>query len=277
MKWFLFIKKLFQGAAVLVAIIAITSISIDATDTFQNSQSALGILARYVTEPTCPDGTITLRIDTTILCVDTYEASVGDTCSVRSPASDIETSTNSNDADCLPVSVAGKEPWRHVTVVQAEQLCARAGKRLLTTLEWYQAALGTPDGEDNCAVTGALRRTGELTRCQSGTGTFDMIGNVWELVSGTVVDGSINAIALPPSGFVDGIQSDGIPSVTSPLVEAIYNSDYFWSSATGTYAVMRGGFYGSGSDGGLYSTHAAITQDFSSAAIGFRCVSYRSN
>lgn len=36
--------------------------------------------------------------------------------------------------------------------------------------------------------------------------------------------------------------------------------------------MMRGGFYRSGEDGGIYSIHADIEPTFSSGAIGFRCV-----
>ena len=99
-----------------------------------------------------------------------------------------------------------------------------------------------------------------------------MIGNVWEFVSGTVDNGQLDGVALPVSGYVSEVMTDGLPRATTDHPDVIYNHDYFWSEATGTYAIMRGGFYGSGSDGGLYSTHTGVLQRFSSVAVGFRCI-----
>lgn len=266
------VKNILRGVLVLSAVVLITSFSVDATDTFRTSQSALGIFARYATAPSCPLGTVPLAGTEPALCIDVYENSVAETCVMAEPRSDSDTAANINDANCTPVSVSGKNPWRFVSKVQAVQLCARAHKRLPTALEWFTAALGTPDGEVNCSLAGSLRATGEKNQCKSGVGAFDMIGNVWEFVSNEVQDGKVDAAVVPAEGYVSEIRNDGLPSITTRVATPMYNNDYFWSEATGTYAIMRGGFYGSGSDGGLYSTHAAVTQSFSSAAAGFRCV-----
>lgn len=269
------LKHSVRSVLVLGAIILITSVSIDATDSFHNSESALGILARYATTPECPVGTVPFISDGSegnSLCIDAYEASVGERCVLSVPSSDSDTAANANDADCVPRTQSGLIPWTHVTETQAAQLCARAGKRLPTALEWYQAAAGTPDGAANCNLAGALAVTGSLSPCRSGVGAFDMIGNVWEFVSGSVVGYQFENEALPAEGYVSEVQTNGLPRITKKIPDVIYNNDYFWSEATGTFALMRGGFYGSGNDGGLYSTHAAILQRFSSAAVGFRCV-----
>ena len=160
-----------------------------------------------------------------------------------------------------------------MTVVQADQLCARAGKRLLTAAEWYVVARGSPDNQTSCATTGGLQTTGAAPQCVSGVGVFDTVGNVWELVSDTVSDGKIDHDTLPPSGYVTAILPSGLPKMTEATPNVLYNNDYFWNElSTGTFAVMRGGFYGSGEDGGMYSAHADTEQNFSSTAVGFRCV-----
>jgi hypothetical protein len=264
-------KSLIRSVVVLIAVIMLTSVSIDATDSFRNSQSALSILARKFTTAGCAAGTVAMEVGDKTLCVDAYEASVGSDCTVQNPQSEIDTATNANDANCKPVSAGGHTPWRFVTVVQADQLCARAGTRLMTALEWYTAARGTPDNGASCGVSGNLESTGFFPLCKSGIGAFDMVGNVWELVSDSVVDGKVGSETLPSSGYVDEVTSDGLPQKTTAAPNVIYNKDYFWSDTPGTFAIMRGGYYGSGDDGGMYSSHADTPQNFSSTAVGFRC------
>ena len=267
-----FSKNILRGTLVLSAVIVITSLSVDATDTFRTSQSALGIFARYATTPGCPADTVPVTVNGVSLCIDTYENSVGANCVIAEPTSEIDTAANSNDADCVPMSKPGVLPWRFVSQVQAAQLCARAHKRLPTPLEWFTAAAGTPDGSENCNLTAGVAVAGEKTLCRSGVGAFDMVGNVWEFVSGESVDGRLVEEVLPAEGYVQETTNDGLPRLTATRPAPMYNSDYFWSNASGTFAIMRGGFYGSGSDGGIYSTHAAVMQSFSSAAAGFRCI-----
>lgn len=267
-------KSLGRGALVVLAVILLTSVSIDATDSFRNSQSALSLVVSKLTTPSCPSGTAPMVSGDKTLCVDLYEASVGTNCTVAVPQSEIDTATNANDADCTPRSVPDVLPWRFVTEVQADQLCARSHKRLMTALEWYTAARGTPDGDTNCVISGgSLQKTGSAPTCKSGIGAFDMIGNVWELVSASIVDGRVDGNPLPAAGYVAAVTPDGLPQKTAPAPNVIYNKDYFWSESSGTYALMRGGYYGSGEDGGMYSSHADIEQGFSSTAVGFRCVS----
>lgn len=267
------LRHCFRAVLVVVGIIVVTSISIDATDTFRNSQSALGIFATRLVTPTCPVGTVPLQQETGILCVDQYEAAVGVNCGIAEPHSITDTADNYNDADCRVTTIVGSLPWRFVTVNQARALCARSGKRLPTPAEWYAAALGTPDGENNCNLVGTLGRTGDKPDCRSGVGVYDMIGNVWEYTDGTVRDGYSVSGKLPAAGYVSGISSwDGFVSTTTTTPQVQYNRDYFWSEEQGDYSIMRGGFYGSGTDGGLYSMHSGTNQEFGSAAVGFRCV-----
>jgi hypothetical protein len=89
------------------------------------------------------------------------------------------------------VSVAGVVPTRCLSWFQAAQACRLSGKRLLTNLEWQDAAAGTPDpGTDNgttdCAVgleIGAVALTGSRPGCKSSWGTFDQVGSMGEWVA----------------------------------------------------------------------------------------------
>lgn len=258
-----------QFLLVTVGIIMLTSFSIDATDTLRGSQTALGILAGKVGAPVCPSGMVQVEGDFPF-CIDQYENGVGDECLVRAPESPSETALNAVDANCMAESIEGSVPWRYVTRSQAEQLCARNGKRLPTREEWYAGALGTIDSTV-CNQSGQLRSAGSFSGCRSGVEAYDMVGNVWEFVQGEVEGGILDREPLPQSGYIAAIGAAGIPSQTTSTPQTIYNNDYFWSSATGTFALMRGGYYGSNGDGGLYSAHAMIGLNFSSGAIGFRC------
>jgi formylglycine-generating enzyme required for sulfatase activity len=162
-----------------------------------------------------------------------------------------------------------------VTYHQAKELCAKANKRLPTNAEWYAFALGTPDNGSVCNIaTDGLKTEGEEGKCVTPRGVHDAIGNAWEWVDDTVVNGEWRGRALPPSGYVVNADRDGVASITHEVTpNHDLHDDYFWSDTTGEFGMLRGGFYGSGSDAGLYSVQAKTVLSLSGAAIGFRCVS----
>jgi formylglycine-generating enzyme required for sulfatase activity len=253
-------------------IIALTSVSIDATDLLRGSQSALGLLAREATTASCGEGMVEGEYaDRSRFCIDAYEVSASEACPHTVPGSSIETTLNTNTGACGPVSITQSMPWVHVARVQAEQLCARVGKRLPTAEEWYLAARGTPDNGGACNVSGSLEKTGESPDCRSGIAAFDMVGNVWEWVSGEVVGGVVGDVLLPPEGYIAAVSEIGIPTATASTGVAVYNNDYLWSEGSESFAMMRGGFHGSRDDAGVYTLHAAVAPEFTSAAVGFRC------
>jgi hypothetical protein len=261
--------------AVIVGALVITALGIDAADTVTGSRVTLlaSLIGSTHEAATCPNGMVLVKNQTQSFCVDVYEAGVDSHCPVTEPHSVQDTLQNLKKTECKPVSVAHVYPWRFVTYRLAEQLCARAGKTLLTPGSWYQAALGTPDSSEVCAVSDqSLSRTGEHPGCISGSGAFDMVGNVWELVQGEVKDGVLSDQTLPEEGYISAVTDDGIPTATKPDPDILYGSDYFWREASGTFVVMRGGFYKGQNDAGLYSMQAGISQDFSGEAIGFRCM-----
>ncbi len=266
------LRGVVRSLFVVVGIIVLTSFSIDATDALRGSESALGWLVRDLRSGQCPADMVMVEgVSQHRLCVDRYEAGVSPACRYIRPQSALETAENINDPDCAPESAAEVLPWTHVMQVQAEQLCARVGKRLLSAGEWFLAAAGTPDNDEVCALTTTLSRTGSNEQCHSGAGAYDMVGNVWEWVGDEVSYGSVGETVLPASGFVAAVGTGGLPSVTSSTPSGVFNNDYVWTTEEGVQALMRGGFYGSRGDGGIYALHAAVAPQFSSASVGFRC------
>lgn len=263
------VKNSLRFSLVTVGVVVLTSFTIDATDTFRGSQSALSILADRATDGSCPKGMV--KIDGGNFCVDMYEAVPSQNCPVAEPRNVGETASNVNALECFPASKKDQLPWTNVTYTQAEALCAKAGKRLPKVDEWYRSALGTPDNQNACNINGSLRRT-DQTQCVAGSGAYDMIGNVWEFVNGSVEDSVFKEQILPPEGYVETLADNGLAKTTTSTPQVVFNNDYFWSNPSGTYSVMKGGFHGSGPDAGIYTTHAAVKENFASAAIGFRCV-----
>ncbi|MEO8755765.1 MAG: SUMF1/EgtB/PvdO family nonheme iron enzyme [Casimicrobiaceae bacterium] len=164
------------------------------------------------------------------------------------------------------VSVAGVFPTGCVTWFQAEQACALSGKRLLTNQEWQRAAAGTPDpgtddGGTDCNVGGlnAPLNTGSRANCVSNWGAFDMVGNVEEWVADWVPA----ATACPTWGaFSDDVMCLSGASTT----------------ATGPGALVRGGFFTSFTEAGVFAidagpVHSPIGNSPALArrGLGFRC------
>lgn len=258
-------KKVLTLLTVIGGALLATALSIDAFDTYTGASGTL--LASLSSAPvSCPPDMVLVSTETQNFCIDTFEAAVGEDCPSMVPKSVYDTVRNVAAANCKPISQKGVEPWRHVSYTQALQLCARAGKFLPSPTLWYTAALGTPDNDTSCAQSGELELTGKNGACKSGAGAYDMIGNVWEIVAATPDDLAF----ATTSGYVDLVDGFGIPTKTTQTPNLHYFEDYLWRNEQGTVN-LRGGFYGAGSDGGLYSLQVGLSADFSSAAIGFRC------
>lgn len=262
---------------ITIGVVVLTSVSVDAT-IGQNglSQTAIALFATSVTgqKNGCGEGMVRLGGDFLHVCVDAFEASPGDLCPEQAVDNAQKTQGNVSVSGCLPVSRKDAVPWTFVTMQQAQELCARAGKRLITSSEWYRASLGTPDAHGNteCNVNMEKNsRTGSLERCVSAVFAFDMVGNVWEWIDGTIVNGVYAARTLPQGGYVRETDADGIVTQTDEIAHDEYHGDYAWIDAQGVYGMLRGGFYGSGDDGGLYALQAKTAPSFSGNAIGFRC------
>lgn len=270
------IGKIARWVSVTLGIVLLTSFTVDAT--LQGggiSQSALGILATSVGNTKgCPQGMIALSGDWRQVCVDIYEASPDEACRTADVRTAQHTRGNLENSKCVPQSKAGSAPWTFVTLNQAQELCARAGKRLLTNEEWYRAALGTPDprGGDICNLNGAAAEySGTHPQCASGALVHDTIGNVWEWVDGEIVDLRYEERELPESGYVVESDQSGVVIATSDVPSEDYYADYFWSEDQGIFGMLRGGFYGSGDDAGTFTIQGKTPPSFQGAAVGFRC------
>jgi hypothetical protein len=261
---------------VTVGVILLTSFTVDATLSPSGfSQSALGILASSaVPKALCPEGMVEISLESKILCVDQFESQPHPTCPTSVLTSAVDTRTNLDAPGCFPVSADDGTPWTFATFHQAKELCAKANKRLPTSEEWYAFALGTPDNETACnTMSPGLRQGQEGSVCVTPRGVYDAIGNAWEWVDGTVQDGTWRGRQLPESGYVVNADRDGMASLTHKETPNLdLHEDYFWSDTEGEFGILRGGFYGSGKDAGLYSVQAKTPLSLSSAAIGFRCV-----
>ncbi len=218
----------------------------------------------------CNTGSAPLNIDGNVICADLYEASPSAACPHTTLASILESEQNINTTGCFAVSIKHAIPWNYVSLPQAQRMCAGAGKRLPTSKEWYHLALGT-DSSKCSLYEDAVVHTGNEV-CMSTVGAFDVIGNVWEWIDATVIDSSFGGRKLPQEGYVTSVDADGVAVTSSELGDELYGKDYFWSKDLGVFGMIRGGFYGSGEDAGLYTLNASVLTSFTSQGVGFRCV-----
>lgn len=248
----------------------LTSLGIDASQYLAGSPSALGILADRATEGGCPEGMSFINGGGNDFCIDTFEVSPDTACPHANPGH-LSLTAENIDSGCYPQSQEDVMPWVHVTYHQALELCSKRGMRLPSHGEWYKAALGVTDSQCLVDESGVLE-TGSAPECVSGSGAYDMVGNVWEWVAAESRGGQYDDRVLPETGYVTGADLSGVASETGENPADTFHDDYFWSNGEGQYVMIRGGFYSSSDDAGLYSIHADIDPGFSSGAIGFRCV-----
>lgn len=216
-------------------------------------------------------------------CIDKYEAAPGSGCPYEDPQNQAHTRENLNNPDCKPVSAAGVVPWRYISQDQAQLACAKAGKRLPTNEEWYLAALGTPNpnsnwGPKDCHVNSNWNfqpgLTGSASNCVSSAGAYDMIGNVWEWVKGTIIDGiGEDGRRFPERGYIRNTDGKGLPAETDiEMPDPNYNEDFLWIQHEGVRSFMRGGYWDNQSRAGIYSVYLIYDPASAGPGTGFRCV-----
>jgi formylglycine-generating enzyme required for sulfatase activity len=170
------------------------------------------------------------------------------------------------------VSIPNVTPSGNITWFQAAAACRNAGKRLPTNQEWQTAAFGTPDsntgqaGDCNIAAT-APANTGSRSLCVSDIGAYDMVGNMWEVVSDFTQGGRTDwfpneASATFTSGAAYG--NDAQILIEAPGAQAA--ADQHFSSV-----IYRGGAWDSGSFAGVFSTTLALSASAALNGYGFRC------
>lgn len=263
--------KILRGLFVVFGALTITALGIDAADSLNGSRSTLlgQLIGGEVS--VCPEGMTEVPNGLSFLCVDTYEAAPGENCTHKKVASVIDTKNNIDTLDCEPASEEGVLPWTFVSRDQAQALCLRAGKRLPSNSEWQVVALGSIESKCNLS-SGGVTTAGELVECRSSVGVYDAVGNVWEWTADEVIQGRYNGRLLPETGYVSAADNSGIAVETSDVASSQYSEDYFWNNDMAAAGIMRGGFYSSDSDGGLYAAHTDIAPSYQGGAIGFRCV-----
>jgi len=256
---------------VIVGAIAVSALGIQAADTLRGLETNLTGMVGGSAGP-CGPGEKHLLFGDRALCVDVYEASPGAACPHSVPGSHVDTQQNFNATSCVSQSKSGATPWRFISLTQAQQMCARTGKRLPTNDEWYKIASGIAD-QSTCVIksTSGPQLTGS-TDCITPSGIHDVVGNVWEWIDAQVIDGVYDERTLPASGYVSLVDSDGVVLTTDSTPQAEFNEDYAWTRPDGVYGVIRGGFYGSESDAGIFAQNLAAALDTKTAGIGFRCV-----
>jgi hypothetical protein len=265
-------KKWGKITLVIVGALIVTTLGIDAADTLSGKDGTL--LSRVIeTKGKCPAGMTEVSAVPGITCVDRYEVSAAPDCPVASPTSLIESQKNVNTKECVGESKQGVEPWSFVTREQALQMCGRRNTRLPNATEWYALTLGMADVESACNIASKSRsNTGTYGACQAPSGAYDLVGNLWEWVSDDVIDGTWSGRVLPVNGYVAQVDSAGVALMTETNEQELFGNDYFWSPGDGAFGMVRGGYYDSGTDGGMYAVHADTPTNAASPGIGFRCV-----
>ncbi len=258
---------------IIFGALVVTALGIDAADTLNGSKGTLLSQVISRNEGVCPVGMSHVLNIPTLTCVDTFEVSTSEACPVKDPEQMQATQRNIEIKECISESKSEALPWRFVTREQAMQMCARSGKRIPTNEEWYALSLGMADVEQVCNIdTKRVLQTGSLKTCMSPHGAYDLVGNVWEWVSDDIIDGYYKSTKLPPSGYVAQVDGSGMATVSSGDPEELFGKDYFWSREAGAFGIIRGGYYDSGTDAGLYIVHADTVPTTASIGIGFRCV-----
>ena len=266
-------RSIITTCIVIIGAVVVTTLSIDAADTLRGRSGTL--LSSVISSKSdgCPVGMVKVP-GASYVCVDIYEERTGLYCPTIEVQNTIDTRLDSEAGSCVPVSKADSVPWVYVTYHQAKELCAKVGKRLPTSEEWYTFSLGTQDTDSCNTHSTQLNASLDTTSaCVNAFGVHDAIGNAWEWVDGVVKDGKYNEHILPASGYVVSANEHGLATITHPdTPNPDYHSDYFWSDKNGEFGMLRGGFYASGKDAGLYSVQAKTPLEQTSGAIGFRCV-----
>lgn len=272
------VKGVIAFISVIVFSTALSTVAMHATNGVPLSETLLGSAVQTGEQGPCPQGMVFVDSGSGGFCIDEFENAPSSACPYATPSGSHDTEETIETAECGVVSHAEREPWRHVARHQAERLCSSAGKRLPTPEEWYLAALGTPSHTNEneapvCNLDGSEPLTGsELPDCRSSVGAISMTGNVWEWVSGDVVSGEWEGRTLPESGYVSSVDSAGMPIETAREPQRSYGNAYARTKKDeSVYGILRGGWWGSDTEGGIYAANAAVEPSFSGRAVGFRC------
>jgi len=266
-----------------IIVVLLATASIDAVDHRDDiSESLIGRIILGESNSKCPSDMVFVQASWGDFCIDKYEVSASTNCPFSNPTNLSESTANIDNPNCHAISKEENIPWANISQNQAYYACVKEGKRLPSNKEWSVAALGTPDldngwGENDCQVSENWLNqpgfTGSGKNCYSFSGAYDMVGNVWEWVDGSVEEGEFAYRELPEAGYVNGINpDDAFPSETSNTPDEMYKNDYVWIKNTKTRTIARGGYYNNKEEAGQYTHYIVSTPTETSNATGFRCV-----
>jgi hypothetical protein len=264
------LRRFRKSFLVGLAAVVLSTLGIQASDEINGVSGRMsGLLSDSTT--VCEEGAVQILLGEQAICMDVYEASPSKNCPYFNPQNELETETNIIKGQCNAVSVAGAKPWRFINYTEASQVCARTGKRLPTNEEWYRVALGLAEPDSCIPSNASLNNTGANT-CVTPTGVYDLVGNVWEWSRDISKNGTYKEQVLPESGYVTLVDDVGVVLQTSSLPDVSFGNDYASVSREGTRGFLRGGFYGSGEDGGIFAQNISVPLDLAAVGVGFRCV-----
>ena len=264
-------SKWIKGLATVCGAIFFSTLGIFAADSMQGIRGTFMNVANVgKSTDVCAVGMVPVKSGDYMLCVDQYEASPSEQCVHKVLMNALQSEENTNTPECYAQSAKDVVPWNYISLPQAQRMCAGAGKRLPTSKEWFDIALGTtPEG---CTVLSKnVGETGNET-CVSRAGAYDAVGNVWEWVDESVVNSSFDGRILPLEGYITSVDANGVAITSNSNPDPVYGNDYFWSKPEGVFGMIRGGFYASGDDSGLYAVNASVPTSFVTQGVGFRCV-----
>jgi len=206
-----------------------------------------------------------------------------------------------------PESRISGTPWVNISQINAKSECESIGAHLITEDEWLTIVrnielqpanwtLGSvgsgqiPRGNSDSSA--AMDGTDSLTDIHKRTLTlsngeviWDIAGNVWDWTDATILGKDEPQGVANPTGFgwyqYSNLYSYGAlsPERLLPLnptwntnqgYGAIYTSGV--STNTTTYAFLRGGLWGYGTDAGVLTLYLDLGPGDSDSDIGFRCV-----
>jgi formylglycine-generating enzyme required for sulfatase activity len=231
----------------------------------------------------CPEGTLAVGD----FCVDQWKASVW-----SEPACDTSGLQYGAETGDYPASFPVSGDWTaplyacslpdvvpagDITWFQAAQACALSGKSLCTNAQWQVAVAGTPPEVAACALeSGAPVATGAYTACVSNWGTQDQVGIRWEWTA----DWTPGGVSWVTAGDGDSARQTPWPATYGDGLDYTLN----WNGqALGEgsmefglpSAIIRGGDYNNGTEGGSFALSAARGPSHRAPYIGFRCCAAR--